>query len=239
MDITIEIPDKKNPTLLNTINVTKKSIEILNKFLTSGNLFSQILEDSSISLVCDYSGGSIHKYCFYIKDFNSGFTNIIDLKTKYGFTNDSPKISIFHPQIEVKYFGTNEYQTIFKNIDLKKLDEILFYRTKKLKKFSYDSGSFEYEKEITIKNVHYKNVPKVFFNHLTVNNFESLKNIPKNFDMDFFKFTESIPIKNIFKITAEEVEHIELFSDIKTPLYLKDNYQPFSHFSKLRKLLKL
>lgn len=239
MEIKFEIKDPINPANKKTVNLTSDLKHQIGDFINSGNLFSLVRSTFTVSLLCEYKGGSIHKYSLNIHDKVNGLMTFIDLENKYDFKNSSPKITSMGSQSgssESKDYGRLAYDSIFNDFYKEKIADIIYKRVKKLKNFNYTSGARGND-DLVINNKTYT-VPSVLFNQLTVQNLDSIKNLPKNIDMDFFKAISNIDVKNLFSITKEEQETIELLTDVKTPEYLKSGYEVPTSIQKIRNMFK-
>lgn len=240
MEIIFDIKDPTNPTQKKSINLTSDLKHQIGDFINSGNLFSLIRSTFTVSLLCEYKGGSINKYSLQIHDKSNGLMTFIDLENKYDFKNASPKITcmgMHNGSSESKDYGRLAYDSIFNAFYKEKIADIIYNRVKKLKNFNYTSSS-RGNNDIVINNNIYK-VPYGLFNQLTVQNIEAIRNLPKNIDMGFFEAISNIDIKNLFSITKEEQETIELLTDAKTPEYLKSGYQIPTSIQKIRSIFKL
>lgn len=239
MEIIFDIKDPTTPTQKKSINLTSDLKHQIGDFINSGNLFALVRSTFTVSLLCEYKGGSINKYSLQIHDKANGLMTFIDLENKYDFKNASPKITcmgMHNGSSESKDYGRLAYDSIFNDLYKEKIADIIYKRVKKLKNFNYTSGA-RGSHDIIINNKTYT-VPSVLFNQLTVKNLDSIKNLPKNIDMDFFKAISNIDVKNLFSITKEEQETIELLTDVKTPEYLKFGYETPTSLQKIRNMFK-
>lgn len=240
MEITFDIKDPTNPTQKKSINLTSDLKHQIGDFINSGNLFALVRDTFTVSLLCEYKGGSINKYSLQIHDKANGLMTFIDLENKYDFKNASPKITcmgMHNGSSESKDYGRLAYDSIFNAFYKEKIADIIYKRVKKLKKIDYNTGEKGGNETIIINNQSYK-VPNGLFNQLTVQNIEAIRNLPKNIDMGFFEAISNIDIKNLFSITKEEQETIELLTDAKTPEYLKSGYETPTSLQKIRNMFK-
>lgn len=240
MEIIFDIKDPTTPNQKKSINLTSDLKQQIGDFINSGNLFFLERPTFNIALKCEYNGGSIHKYSLNIHDKVNGLMTFIDLENKYDFKNASPKITCMGTQSgssHSKDYGRLAYDNVFNDFYKEKIADIIYKRVKKLKNFNYSSGPSG-NKDIVINNKLH-NIPYGLFNHLTVQNIEAIRNLPKNIDMGFFEAISSIDIKNLFSITKEEQETIELLTDAKTPEYLKSGYQIPTSIQKIRNIFKI
>lgn len=240
MEIIFDIKDPTTPTQKKSINLTSDLKHQIGDFINSGNLFAMVRSTFTVSLLCEYKGGSINKYSLQIHDKANGLMTFIDLENKYDFKNASPKITcmgMHNGSSESKDYGRLAYDSIFNAFYKEKIADIIYKRVKKLKNFNYTSGP-RGNNDIVINNKLH-NIPNGLFNQLTVQNIEAIRNLPKNIDMGFFEAISNIDIKNLFSITKEEQETIELLTDAKTPEYLKSGYQIPTSIQKIRNIFKL
>lgn len=240
MNIRAELKNEDNPLVAKGINLSSLLDTYIGNFLESGCLFALNNDSYSVALKTVRRGYKLDiiEYKFYIEDHVNRLNITISMDELEKNNNYSGikemHCFIFYTHLSDEgqfYFGEVEH------IDNNKMKNVIEIRESLKKVLTYEKDITDFNNnKIKINKKEY-NVPKNFFNHLTIKNLNLIKKIHV-LDQNLLNATTNIKINNILSITKEEEEMIELLTDTKTPDYLKENYK-VSPMNKIKRLFRI